>query len=263
MKTFTRMAAAGIAGALILAATGCANNNSGDQTSATKSETTAEITTEATTEVPSESTDATAAAHKVEVEEVVLDTKKDANGNEYKTIVPKITIDGKEASELNASISSVIQKNYGLEENGEYVDGYQTKFVWAVKDNIISIIFDADYLTEDGGDTVAFNYNIETLAAVSNADVIKAYGLSEDDFKKKVADAYTGYWDNTEWLKNEDKANLKKSIDEISLTTVTPCVLPNGELGVIGRIYLPAGSQFEDINVVFDLKDLKAASLFS
>lgn len=263
MKIFTRMAAAGIAGALILAATGCANNNSGDQTSATQSETATEATAEVTTEATSESTEAPAPAHKVEVEEVVLDSKKDANGNEYKTIVPKITIDGKEASELNASISSVIQKNYGLEENGEYVDGYQTKFVWAVKDNIVSIIFDADYLTEDGGDTVAFNYNIETLAAVSNADVIKAYGLSEDDFKKKVADAYTGYWDNTEWLKNQDKTNLNKSIEAISLTSVTPCVLPNGELGVIGLIYLPAGEQFEDINVVFDLKDLKAASLFS
>ena len=72
-------------------------------------------------------------------------------------------------------------------------------------------------------------------------EVIKACGMTTDEFYKKVADAYRAYWKSEEWLQ-EDMSYLDKSIGAISQDNVTPFILNNGNAGAAGLIY--TDSQF-------------------
>ncbi|MBR1905354.1 MAG: hypothetical protein IJ819_02670 [Clostridiales bacterium] len=102
---------------LTLMATGCVNN--GTATASTPAETTAATetateTTAATTEATTESTapetsETKKTAHQVTVEVLKKMTFSDGT-NELNSVYPKITVDGKEASSINRSLTDHIQK---------------------------------------------------------------------------------------------------------------------------------------------------------
>ncbi|MBQ1744982.1 MAG: hypothetical protein II046_08600, partial [Clostridiales bacterium] len=109
---------------LSLLAAGCTSNEptQGTEPSVT---TEASITTEA--ETSSETTTEPAKAeHQVTVEEVVLLSSKEG-AFEYKSVVPKIIVDGKEATEINEALSNYIQQAYPLEMDGDHASGMATR----------------------------------------------------------------------------------------------------------------------------------------
>ncbi len=256
MKSIQKIAVAGIAGALILASAGCDKKSDSDtsettaasvsstesetteaETSAT--ETTAEESETTASETETEATDAPAEGHVVEVTEVVAATMKDVNGIEYQTVIPKLTVDGQEATEINETLGSYIQKTYPLEENGDYVDGYETSFSYGVKDNMVSIVISANYLTEDFGVSEVYNYDLDTLTELENSEVVKRLGMSDDEFFGKVEDVYTAYCEKI------NAFDLDKSIELIGYDKVKPYITSDGNIGVLGCLVYSEGQQFD------------------
>ena len=181
---------------------------------------------------------------------------------EYVSRCPKLIVDGEEAEDINASLSKHIQEKYPLElTDSGYADGYRVSYEWGVSGSIVSIKIYADYLSEDGGSTEAFNYDLGTLKQLKDSEVVKRLGMTDKQFFAKTADAYRNHWKTTTWLdaKNSKHKNyLNKSIKAINYDKITPYITPGGNTGVIGTVYYP-DSQFDHSEVCFNLAllDLK------
>jgi len=244
MKVFNKLAAAGLAGAVILAA-GCANNNPGTQPPVTESETAASQATESTeVQTPDtavETTDSvvtevSVAAHDVSVEEIKK-LSSDQGDFEYNSVAPKLIVDGNEATEINDSLSKYIEENYPLDIDGDYPDGMSTKLVWGVKDNIVSIVIcarstDSDYFTRE-----AFNYDLDTLEELDDSEVVKRLGMTDDEFFGKTSDIVKKYCDGKDY-------DLEKCLAAVNYDKITPFIMPDGTPGVICCIVYGQDSQF-------------------
>lgn len=213
----------------------------------------------APTESPSDAaitaSEAPASTHRVEVADQSVTTLKDNNGGEYKTIIPKLIVDGKEADLINAALRDHINRNHPLTQDEYGVNGEETRYAWGVRGDIVSIIIIASETFTDGVGYDIFNYNVDTLQAASNDEVIKAFGMTADEYCGKVADAYKAFWDGRPYLQ-ENMSDLDRSIGAISLANITPFITPDGNLGAAGRIYV-TGSQFPESVKCFDLDTLE------
>lgn len=244
--------------------TGCGNKPKTEpsSTNAAPSEQVTE-TSEDTTEETEDSSGATGApavTHTVEVTDQSVTTLKD-DYDEYSMIIPKLVVDGVEADEINAALSDHIKAEYPMVEEDYGVSGTTTRYAWGVRGKIVSIIIIFKEIGTDYRGFEVFNYNLDTLRAADNEEVIMAFGMTPDEFGSKVADAYTAWWDGSN-RPTTDKTYLDQSIDAISSTTVTPCALPNGDIGAAGTIYLsPETSQFTEKILCFDLETLEVASI--
>ena len=259
-RTITIVTILALAGCILA---GCSSSDS-SSTEAAKEEKVTEPSsqTEETSESTSETTEAPAPSHKVEVTDQSVTVLTDDEGQEYKTIIPKIIVDGKEADAINAALSDFINENYRLEKvevsdddyTTCYVDGMTTRYAWGVRGDIISVIIISSETFTDGVGYDIFNYNADTLQPAGNDEVISSFGMTEDEFNSKVADAYRVFWESQTWLK-DDKAGLDNSINGISSGSVTPFVTPDGNIGAEGTIYI-SDSQFPEQIKCFDLDAL-------
>lgn len=283
MKHFRNLVTAALVGIMLLALAGCDGNGGASTKSseatassvesqesvteltsvsevASSSEETSSSETGSSSETASTSEQADPAHVEVTTQLEMMLT--DDNGNEFRMIIPKLIVDGKEATAINAALKEFVEQNHPLEKtsymNGDTekwsVDGEETSYEWGVKGNIVSIVIQADETFTDGFGYDIFNYNVDTLEAASNEEVIRAFGMTVDEFNGKVADAYRAYW-NSETYLQKYMADLDKSIDAIP-SNVTPFVTPDGGAGAAGLIY-NSGSQFPERIKCFDLETLE------
>ena len=207
---------------LAVLAAGCTSNEPAQ---------TSEPTAEATT-----ATETTNVTHQVMVETVTLQSSKEGD-YEYAQVVPKVIVDGKEATEINDELSSYIQKEYPLEIYDDHADGMATGLAWGVKNNVLSIIISAsetftDYYTYD-----VFNFDLDTLKEMDDSEVVKSLGMTDEEFTGKTSEIVKGFCSERDY-------DLEKSLDAVGYDKCTPFVLPDGNPGVAAAIYYPADSQF-------------------
>ncbi len=172
--------------------------------------------------------------------------------------MPMLIVDGKEADAINVALRDYINKNHPLTQNEYGVNGEETQYAWGVRGDIVSIIIIASETFTDGVGYDVFNYNADTLQAAGNEEVIKAFGMTADEYCGKVAEAYRAFWNGRPYLQ-ENMSDLDKSIGAISLANVTPLITPDGNPGAAGRIYV-TGSQFPESVKCFDLDTLEIES---
>ena len=224
---------------LTLMATGCVNNGAAP-TSAT--ETTA-ATTAATTESSAPETSETKkTAHQVTVEVLKKMTYSDGN-NEFSSVYPKITVDGKEASAINKSLTDHIQKKYPMEKDGVNIDGWATKISWGANENTLSIVILASDVSTDYFTTEVFNYDLDTLEKIDDGEVTKRLGLTDSDLFAKTKELLTKYC-------TERGYNLDKSIAEVNYDRITPYITRDGKAGVAATVYYVRDSQFSGMDSV-------------
>ncbi len=251
---------------LALIASGCNGNkeapsseSKASETSAAASEETTEETTEATTEETTEETEASKAegtSYDIKVEDVKT-TLSDDYG-EYKRILPKLIVNGEEATEINNEIASYMDENFPLDDRyGDNLDGFETNYNWGVKDNTLSFIINANYISEDYGDHVIFNYDLDTLKPIEDSEVTSRFGLTDEELFSKTAEIYTEYFSDREYI------DVEKSIEIIGYDKITPFVTPDGNTGVAGAIVAGEGSQFAGSESLccFDLTTMDSVSL--
>ena len=236
MKSLKILATTSLISALVLASAGCAGAETSEAvTSDTESQTTAsETTAEATEEsVLTE----LISSHQVSVVDFSEITLTDINGVEYSNVCPKLIVDGEEATEINESLSKYLKETYPIEMNGDYVDGFETSYVWGYNDDTVSIVIFAGYLSEDYYTYEAFNYDLDTLEPLEAGEVTKRLGMTDDELFSKTADILTAYCDGTSY-------DLDKCIENNNYNNITPFILPDGNAGVTAGIYYSADSQF-------------------
>ncbi len=192
--------------------------------------------------------------HTAEVTDQSVTTFIDNDGSEYKTIIPKLIVDGKEADSINAALREHISKNHPLTKNEYGVNGEETRYVWGIRGDIVSIVIIASETFTDGVGYDVFNYNADTLQAAANDQVIGSFAMTADEYCNKVAEAYRALWDSRPYLQ-ENMSDLDRSIGAISLSNVTPFIMPDGGLGAAGRIFV-TGSQFPESVKCFNLYTL-------
>ena len=232
---------------LALLATGCSK--------------TAEISESIPDDLPEESeiTEEVSDDVRVTVEELTRITQTDKNG-QYISVYPKLIVDGQEASEINESIKDYLVETYPMEPDpmGKYITGYQVRYAWGVKDNIVSIVAIASFLEEDGSVYEVFNYDIDTLEALDDDEVVSALGMTDQDFFDKTEEVYRNYWNTEPWLGSEYNSMLEQSIDAIGYDKITPIILSNGDIGVLGYLYTP--TQIVEMERCFDLDTMEVAN---
>lgn len=175
--------------------------------------------------------------HKVTI---VIDTleRVEEAGWEYTSIAPRLIVDGKEATEINASLSAYIQEEYGLEWDGKYVDGWSTQLSsWGVKDNLVSLVIYAKYTSEDYSTREAFNFDLDTLTAMEDSEVTKCLGMTDQELFDKTAEIMKVFCAKREF-------NLEKSLALINYDKITPFVMEDGTPGVMASVVYPDDSQF-------------------
>ncbi len=202
----------------------------------------------AETEVPS-------STHRIEVADRSVTTLKDNDGTEYKTIIPRLIVDGKEADSVNAALLEHVNKNHPLTETEYGANGEETRYAWGVRGDLVSIIIIASETFTDGVSYDVFNYNADTLQPAGNDEVIASFGMTADGFCSRVAEAYRALWESWPYLR-ENMADLDRSIAAISSADVTPFIMPDGSPGAAGRIFV-TGSQFPESVKCFDLDTLQ------
>ncbi|MBP5262232.1 MAG: hypothetical protein J6Z43_08920 [Clostridiales bacterium] len=188
-----------------------------------------------------ETTEATSASsHQIVVEDSTIATLTDTTG-EFTSVIPKLSIDGQEATDINYNMKTYIEEKYTMQvdANSGFVTGYQVSYYWGVKDNIISIVIKASYIGEDGATYEAFNYDADRVWPMEASSVVAQLGMTDDEFFGKTADAYRNYWNTQPWLGAEYNDLLEQSISAIGYGEVTPFIAPNGDIAVAGTIYTP------------------------
>ena len=256
MKKFILTTALLTVGCVVLSACNI-SINTGKTTSLTEeTPATSEATTEATaasSDTSASDTSETAAVHKIEVADLSRVTLSD-DYDEYVTKVPKLIVDGEEATAINMEMNNYILKNYTIEMDNveKRVMGDVVDYVWGHQGNIVSIILKISNVNEDGTRYDFFNYNVDTLERVSNDEILAAFGMDSATMKTKLADAYKAWWDSEEWLK-EFKNDLQKSIDNIKDDNVTVFICPEGHISAAGTIYT-SGAQIPESTKCFDLE---------
>ena len=177
------------------------------------------------------------ASHQVTVEDYSKTTFTEGT-SEYTQITPKLIVDGKEATDINSKLNDYIQAEYPLEKNGDYVNGYTTRYEWGYKDNVVSIVIYASYKGEDYFTCEVFNYDLDTLQPLESGEVTKRFAMTDDVLFSKAADIYTDFCDGKSFY------DLEKSIASINYDNLTPFIMPDGNPGVAGGIYYSSDSLF-------------------
>ena len=224
-----KIATVSIALCLSLMAAGCSGN-----TNSQTSEPAASVTGSETSETTS--VEESQVSHDVTVEEVT-ETLEDQYG-EYTCTYPKIIVDGVEATEANTYLSSYIKDQYPLEKIDDQVEGNTVKFKWGSNENTVSIIFTIGAISEDYYTFEVFNYDLDTLTILEDSEVTKRLGMTDSELFDKTKVAYQ------EFLKGKDSYDFDKSISDLNYDVITPYITPEGNPGVMGRVFYAADSQF-------------------
>ncbi|MBR2523667.1 MAG: hypothetical protein IKE53_04420 [Clostridiales bacterium] len=234
-------------------AAGCSKTE--ESSYATTMDTTAE-TAASETEISDETegTETPASQHDVVVEDQSVTTLSDETGD-YSSTIPKLIVDGQEAESINYELKSTLTEKYSMEKdaNSGYVTGYEMRYAWGVKDNIVSIVVIAGYIGDDGADYAVFNYDLDNLTALSGDEVVERLDMSVDEFFDSVANVYRTYWENEPWLGEAYNDMLDRSISVIDFEHVKPFITPSGHTGFAGYIYTP--SQSAEGYACFDMDD--------
>lgn len=243
---------------LALMASGCSYNQG--TTTSTPAETTTEETvvtkpseevtsepeiteeeiTEAETSIES-SSEVSTASHVVKVEVITLKSYK--NGpNKLTSVVPRITVDGKEATELNKLLLDHMQEKYPFNVDDNHNDGMSTEIEWGVKDNILSIIVHASSTSEDYFTKEALNFDLDTLKPLNSGEVTKRLGMTDEEFFGKVEDIVKEYCKLNE--KSYSAYDYEESAALINYDKVTPFIWPDGSYGVVITLVYSEQTQF-------------------
>ena len=181
-------------------------------------------------------------SHDVKVEAVAVRSFGKGD-SKVSTIVPKISVDGKEATEINDYLSDYIQKKYPLKESGDYADGLYTRLRCGAKDNILSIIILASDTSTDYFTREVINYDLDTLKKLESSDVTKSLGMTDDAFFNKVKDIIKAAC-------KDDGYDLDKSLALVNYYKVTPFILPDGTIGISASLIYSDQTQFTGLECV-------------
>lgn len=174
----------------------------------------------------------------------------------YEYVVPTIALAGHDTSQINSEIwddvyVNVISEQLESIQQGCSVYCYGTAYDWAVNENILSLWVSASY----GPTTSYYVYNIDVLTGekLSNNALLKAYGITVDNYNELVRQALYSYnyddftiWASNDMLDREETVRainwaLSESISDENVERALP-FLNHGDLCIAGIVFQIAGA---------------------
>jgi hypothetical protein len=215
--------------------------------------TTRTAATEATEETETEQATTTTSAveamnsekesRKIEVTDAVNRSFKIAD-EQYSFKIPKVTISGVNTDAANETIKSEIDKAFYDNDSKECFD---SDYKFFVGNKTVSILVSNMDLT--GGEFVyvkVFNIDVNTGKLISDSEVVKLSGMTDDAFFNKVKTIYTNF-DNKEIKKCTDKSEknfIKENMKKISFKYIQTYFGDNGKLCFVGEVNCTGGAGF-------------------
>lgn len=182
-------------------------------------------------------------SRKIEVTDAVNRSFKIAD-EEFIFKIPKVKITGVNTDAANETIKSEIDKAFYDNDSKECFD---SDYKFFVGNKAVSILVSNTDLT--GGEFVyvkVFNIDVNTGKLISDNEVVKLSGMTEDTFFKKVKTIYTNF-DNKEIKKCTDKSEknfIKENLKKISFKYIQPYFGDNGKLCFVGEVNCTGGAGY-------------------
>lgn len=175
------------------------------------------------------------------------------DGEKYSFKLPRITIAGVNADEINETIRTEIEKAYYEGENREVFD---SKYKYFVNGNLVSIL--VSNMDLSGGEFEYVKvYNIDALTGkiIAGNEIVKLAGMTDEVFFDKVKDLYTKFnkaQSRSNNLDEIDKLALAENFEQISYQFVQPYIGSNGKLCFVGDVFCAggAGVAFESFEII-------------
>lgn len=195
-------------------------------------------TGESSEQVSKVTSEASDTAHEATVEVITTLSIPAGDNYEYTSVVPKLIVDGEEATEINDALGAHIQEKYPMEEYDGYAEGFSTSIEWGVTEDTVSIVIHASDTSSDYFTCEAFNYDLDTLKELDDSEVTARLGMSDDELFGKVETIITQYCDD------HPSYDLEASLAAINYDKITPFISSNGNAAVVVCIVYADDSQF-------------------
>lgn len=185
---------------------------------------------------------------KVTVSNAVNKSYKDAeSSSKHKYAIPKVAITGKNMDSINKKIKNEISK---------YDKTNHIEYSYYSNDKIVSILVRISSTYSSPSTTFkTYNISVSTGKIMSDADVVKLKGMTDDSFFETVKRIYNAgiYYSNAE---KASDFYINKNLERVSYNYVHPYVNKSGNLCFVSSVYgIPPTDQDY---VRFDTSTLKA-----
>ena len=155
--------------------------------------------------------------------------------------IPKIVISGKNTDAINKKIKKAFPERIS---NPKKCKGYDLSDVWFsyfISDKVVSVVIECygvydeysqDYVYKPDGSYV-FNVSVKTGKQLSDKEMLKLCGVTQNDFFKMVKESYNRIKPDEEFTKKDKKLTLEMVTSEY----VHAYIGTNGHLCFIGVIW--------------------------
>lgn len=167
--------------------------------------------------------------------------------------IPQVNLSDNRGDAFNAKIydhfnNLLTNDVYQSMEEYDYPYLSEIVYTWGQKDNLVSVVVQADQTMYSWTDFYVYTISVETGEEISYIELLAAYDLSEADFYNLVKETLTEYWDSRKSdmisFVGEDYYNtlVERTLAEENVKDAIPYINSNGELCFVAYIYSAAGA---------------------
>lgn len=169
--------------------------------------------------------------------------------------LPKVVIPGVNTDAVNAKIKEDNPVQCSYPKYDQVYDLCSVSFAYFITDDVVSIRISRYYgfgpkLYRELGHSI-YNVSVKTGELMSDAEMLKSCGVTEDYFLQMVRTTYEG-------IKCDDsftEFSKKKTLDMVSFENVHPCIGSNGHLCFVGVVW--GGDYLGGVEILFDAETHK------
>lgn len=179
--------------------------------------------------------------------------------------IPQINLESAEIDAINAKIMSDYAElihDCDLSSSDDYLPYYYLGCDYTLEGDILSLIIEGWFSDSDGSDYSIYNISLSQKAPVDNEMLITAAGMTEEEYRTHVKRALGAEcWRSIDFHRelNPEDYSLEEwfMLDEMLQNTICaenvdaarPFLGENGDLWVVGHVYVPAGGGVISITV--------------
>ena len=170
----------------------------------------------------------------------------------WKLEYPQISISGRNTDSVNSKIDSDFQK-YKYNWKDDNSKPYNSSFKYFIDDEVISILVEIKHDSKyyQYLDYVVYNISIQTGELLSDSEVVKRFGIKDNDFFFLVKKTYNRFEAGISWVNQTIKDKCTKAnLERISYQYVKPYINVNGDLCFVG--YVDHAGKLEKGNLCFN-----------
>ena len=171
--------------------------------------------------------------------------------------IPQINLDSDEIDAINEKILSDYAElihDCDAAEPYDYPAYWNVDSDYTVRGDILSLVIEGEFSDCDGADYGVYNISLSEKSQVSDVTLIAAAGMTEEEYRTHVKQALGSvFWDFCGFLSELNPGDytldewfmydgmLQSTIGAENVDAAKPFLGANGDLWIVGDVYVPAG----------------------